>query len=394
MKIARMILCGCFGLLLMVLAGCRGEGKFEDRPLGYTGEARRDPFLALGKLLESWDGYKHEYVPTLDLSEEDYGTVIVRRETLDDAVQVEAVREMLRNETHVIVLMSGGEVYINDWTKTYWGTSVSEVSEFEDTPLAELFAEAGFDVQVGGYASRSSDVRKIRFHGQEFEVDMPDAWELGYLANDGDVELIDAGQDGESALPLVSAAFEMGRLTVLESAKPFRNRFIAEHDHAALYHALWDASDYYGTAVVKGSGISFFALVWERAWMVVIAVGAWLVLWLWFMLKRRAAPIEPLPPALTSYRERIENTASFIWERGAADSLVASIKRSVVDRWRMTTGESIEYPMMPEPVSVAERLGGVITVDKISQAFSFSNFEDAQGLQQSIEVLQAIHREL
>lgn len=128
--------------------------------------------------------------------------------------------------------------------------------------------------------------------------------------------------------------------------------------------------------------------------MVVIAVGAWLVLWLWFMLKRRAAPIEPLPPALTSYRERIENTASFIWERGAADSLVASIKRSVVDRWRMTTGESIEYPMMPEPVSVAERLGGVITVDKISQAFSFSNFEDAQGLQQSIEVLQAIHREL
>lgn len=394
MKPARMIVGGCFGLVLMALAGCRGEGKFEDRPLGYIGEARRDPFLALGKLLESWDGYSHEYVPTLDLSSEDYGTVIVRRESLDDAIQVEAVRELLRNETHVIVLMSGGEVYINDWTREYWGTPVSDIDEFEGTPLAELFEEAGFKVGVRGYTSRSSDVCKIRFEGQEFEVDIPDAWELGYLEGEGDVELVEGDQEEGGSFPLVSAIFAKGRLTVLESAKPFRNRFIAEHDHAALYHALWNTSEYYGTAVVEGKSISFFALVWQRAWMLVMAMGAWLVLWLWFMLKRRAAPVEPLPPTLTSYRERIENTASFIWSRGAADSLVASIKRSLVDRWRTTTGESIEYPMMPDAAAVSGRLGGKISEEKISEAFSFSNFGDDQGLQQSIEVMQAIHREL
>jgi len=394
MKFSRMIFIGCFGLVLLTLSGCRGEGKFEDRPLGYVGKARRDPFLALGKLLESWGGQSHEYVPTLDLEAYDYGTVIVRRDTLDDAIQVEAVRELLRNETHVIILMTDGEVFINDWSKTYWGMSISVMDEFDDTPLAELFEEAGFQVRVQGGASLSLEAHKIRFEGREYNVDMPISWELGYAQDGGDVELLVDEKVESGALPLVTAEYELGRLTVLDSAKPFRNRFIAEHDHAALYHALWYTSGYYGTAVVKGQGISFFALVWERAWMVVVAVGAWLLLWLWYMMKRRAVPVEPLPPALTSYRERIENTASFIWERGAADSLVASIKRAVVDRWRITTGQSIEYPTMPDPEMVAERLGGVISTEKISAAFSFTKFEDAQGLQQSIEVLQAIHREL
>lgn len=394
MTFARMIFCGCIGFVLLALAGCRGEGKFEERPMGYIGEARRDPFLALGKLLESWDGYSHEYVPTLDLMSDDFGTVIVRRETLDDAVQVEAVRELLRNETQVIVLMSDGEVYINDWTFKRWGTSAGEFDEFDNTPLAEFFAEAGLKVQDGGYSFGSSNVRKIRFEGQEYEVDMPDGWQLGYLEDEGDVELINSEQQDGGTLPMVSTQYAMGRLTVLASAKPFRNRFIADHDHAAIFHALWDASEYYGTAVVKGKGISFFALVWERAWMVVVAVAAWLALWLWFMMKRRAAPMEPLPPALTSYRERIENTASFIWDRGAADTLVASIKRAVVERWRITTGENIEYPEMPDSEAVAGRLAGVISAEKISEAFSFSNYKDVQGLQQSIEVLQAIHRDL
>jgi hypothetical protein len=394
MKLGRMIVWSSFALLLLALAGCRGKGKFEDQPLGYVGEARRDPFLALGKLLESWGDEPHEYVPSLDMEAYDYGTVIVRRETLDDAVQVEAVRELMRNEAHVIVLMDAGDVFINDWTQPSWGTPIFEMDGFDDTPLAELFEEAGFMVDVVGGTSGNSEARKIRFLGQEYEVDMPISWNLGYSAEGGDVEPLDKEQGQQGSLPLVSAEYESGRLTVVDSAKPFRNRFIAEHDHAALYHALWDASGYYGTAVVKGKGISFFALVWERAWMVVVAVGTWLVLWLWVMLKRRAAPVEPLPPALTSYRERIENTASFIWERGAADSLVASIKRAVADRWRIITGESIEYPAMPDPEMVAARLGGTVSAEKISAAFAFAKFDDVQGLQQTIEVLQTIHREL
>ncbi|MCX6855278.1 MAG: hypothetical protein NTV80_10265, partial [Verrucomicrobia bacterium] len=76
-----------------------------------------------------------------------------------------------------------------------------------------------------------------------------------------------------------------GRVTLLNHARPFRNRYLGDHDHASWLIALMgeDALDVW---FISGMEKSFMSLLWDHAWMLILTLIAVLVFWLWCHVPR------------------------------------------------------------------------------------------------------------
>ena len=74
-------------------------------------------------------------------------------------------------------------------------------------------------------------------------------------------------------------------MTLLNHARPLRNRFIDEKDHAQWFIDLLGEDAEHVQFIVSLEG-SFWALLWKRAWMPLIGLSLMTVIWLWMYIPR------------------------------------------------------------------------------------------------------------
>lgn len=386
-------LLACLALAVVVLfSGCRGNGHWEDHPIGYRGEARRYPFLAATRMLDEV-GYEMDAERVRSIMEMDgyFGTVVVRASSVTDESTANELRDLIADDVHVVLLLDGGEPYLNDWGSSHRQlVGAWDYEDYRDTPLARMVDEYGISVESS--TTRSQHDVGVVWHGVRYELALDSGFALGYTTDDGEVELA-AGQEVDE-LPVASITAGLGRLTVVTNAMIFRNRYLTESDHAALFFAVIDASEYDGLAIMEGGGITFFDMVWDRGWLLVVSGVVCLVFWLWRMMKRRASVVAAKPVTLTDFGDMIEGVGHFVWSQERGDLLVDGMKRAVVMRWASATGQAMVFPEMPEPAAVAERFEYRVPEHAISAAFSSNSSATRDQAQSSITTLQQIIRAL
>lgn len=122
-----------------------------------------------------------------------------------------------------------------------------------------------------------------------------------------------------------------GLLSVMSDPEVWRSRQIGKLDHAYLLSILvGEGSRVY--FLVGNRMPSIFSLAWRHGREIIIALAVWLVLWLLYRGRRFLPPRQITVTARRSIAEHIHAVANFLWQRGASDELLATLREEIQRR--------------------------------------------------------------
>lgn len=291
----------------LLLAGC--DYIEVEREIGFKGKARVNPWLAAERYAAQ-EGLEVKSVIGWTAPEWDDAVWLMPADVLGNESFVRRVRDWTEEGGHLVLLVEHASPERNDWS------SYTEKPSIEP-PLRRFLEEAGLTLDMSHTGEATAE--RIEFAGSAFKVE---------AASEGAVSTSN-GQPGVFA----TADHGEGRITVVMDARIFRNRWIGDHDHAALFDSLITSGEFEGAiGFMRGSGLSFMAMLRTHLWPVLLALGAWLVLWLWKNL-RRFGPLDAAasPPVLRGFESHLEALGDFQWRIDRAASLLAPLRQQVVE---------------------------------------------------------------
>ncbi|MBB5350622.1 hypothetical protein HNR46_000850 [Haloferula luteola] len=343
------------------------EFREESREIGHKGLARSNPYLAAERFLEGEDFEIGQGLrwPKFDSEE----VMVVAPLSLLESVGQEAqVQEWVHEGGHLVVLVHDGEAGIDDWNRPRFQKILDDS---EAQPYVRWLAELGLEVSE----TDQDSAKKLPFGGEEFEVFMEST------ARIGDGKFLGTRSVGE------------GRVTALASGLPLRNRYVGDYDHAELLQALANATDAWGTIIfLRFAELSFWSLIWEKAWPFLVALGVLTLLWLWKNLPR-FGPVdgEESTRPLVSSEHHLESLGAFHWRLDRGRGLLAPLRESLMERahrFAMATGRQDDEIFEV----IAERVG--ISPDRVREAMLYESPRDGARFTRIGADLQAIHQSL
>jgi len=300
-----LLMLGAF--LMFALSGC--NTSYKEVETGYKGPARTNPWLAAERFLTSY-GRRVEVLASWRVPTDDDSTWIIPAELVSNALFAKQIDRWMMDGGHLICLIEHAD-FRDDWNLN--------APEVKLEPAFEQFLETHrFKVEKSG--SGASDTKLVRHRGRAFDVEMKSDWK--------------SSGPGSASGGLSTARVGGGRLTVVTDARPFRNRWIGDKQHAALLKALVDSTEGSGSVVfVRGATLSLWTLLRERAWAFLLGLGLVLVIWLWKNL-RRFGPLEAaeLPSPLRGYDHHLEALGDFQWRLDRGASLLAPLREEILER--------------------------------------------------------------
>ncbi len=281
-----------------------------EREIGFKGKARVNPWLAAERYAER-SGIEVKSVISWTAPEWSDATWFLPAPVLSNASFVSRVEEWVMEGGHLILLVEKAGADRNDWS------NYSEEPVLEP-PLFRMLERAGIKLDLKPTGSEVTADR-IRFKGESYKVDAASK------------SAVSAGKGKPGVF--ASRALGDGRISVVTDSRIFRNRWIGDEEHAALLDALLSATEYAGTCgFMRGTGLSFFAMLAEHLWPLLVGLGLLTVVWLWKNLGR-FGPVEPAAtaPVLRGYEYHLEALGDFQWRRDKAVSLLAPLREQVVE---------------------------------------------------------------
>ncbi|MGV3660021.1 MAG: DUF4350 domain-containing protein [Prosthecobacter sp.] len=355
---------------VLLLCGCKGRWEDYEKIIGYKGKARANPFLASERLLEEL-GHEVRDVKTLvQLPSHDAVIFLSGEGVLPEG----RARQLLRwtySGGHLVYCLSGTRPY-NDFEFSF-GSFLSAFlqEEQEDAILKQLgvgvkkrfpteeaedlvkgtFKKAGESAgKKDGTETPPTDsktkpkdkekapaddeeddswleaVQHVTWNGNTFELSLGGHQHL-MLERDMRLDEFSAGPKNESlALHLRHGT---GRVTVLAHARPFRNRWVGERDHARWLSALVGEGREREVLWVAAATGSFFGLLWQHAWMAVVTLAACLVFWLWRQMPRFGPLAEVELDPTRRFASHVGALGEFFWRVKRSAVLVAAAREAV-----------------------------------------------------------------
>jgi hypothetical protein len=324
--------------LVVALAAWWFFANFERRTdtveMGFQGEARRNPLLALQRFLEaSGDTVQSiESLSRLRTMPDTSSALLVPTQRYDLGPQrSEQLHEWVEHGGHLIVVAReriGDVQRASDPLLDRYGIEltvdeepddgIGQDAEFEDgakgdahgsdeTPSVEVTVDTGTEP----YRVAFSPHRRVLLNNDSVE---PNWWVgQGYGAH------------------LVELAVGDGHLTVLSDAAFLNNPMIGEFDHAAFALRLLHVRDGLRNIVLvyRDDMPNLVSVLWRWAWSVLVSGAILLVAWLW-SASRRFGPIVADPPlSRRSLREHIQASGRFLWHHGHRDLLIDAARQAM-----------------------------------------------------------------
>lgn len=352
-------------LLVLLLAGC--QFREETREIGHKGRAKANPYLAAERFLANYGFYSGEGVRWPAFDSEDV-LVVAPLPVLEAAGREGAVKSWVARGGHLVVLLRYGEPGFDDWDPPRW---LPPVEEGGMRRYADWLEDAGMEVD---YDDKES-VERVRFDGERYEV---------FLESDARIS---------SGRHFASKRWGDGRITVLTSARPFRNRHIGEHDHAELLLALAEVGGFTGRVTfLRFATESFWALIWEKAWPFLVALLALTGVWLWRNLPR-FGPVDSAETtkALLASDHHLEALGGFHWGLDHGRALLAPLRESLMERahrFALAAGRQDDDVFQ----LIAERTG--LPRERAERAMTVEVTRDSASFTRLTADLQQIHHSL
>lgn len=354
----------------LLLAGCEMVERTET--IGHKGRARLNPYLAAERMLGEFGYEIRSEFGWPNFEDEELAMVAVPASTLSTEVYVGDLETWVAGGGHAVILLEYGEVYRNDWRDTAPAPDF-EISE----ALGAWMAREGVEIAGG---NERTEAQSVEVAGGVFEVWMKSGRVLSR-----------AGRSRDGLL--VSAPSGDGRLTLVADARPFRNRYIGDHDHAALLLELAERSPAGGAvAFIRNSSLSFWGLLWSHAWPALVALILLIVFWLWKNMPR-FGPLDCAEAGspMRSQAHHLEALGGFHWRLDRGQGLLQPLRESIRERTHtlmVATGrrDADIFEVM------AERAG--LTRERAERALTFARARDAGSFTRIVSDLQRIHQSI
>lgn len=307
---------------LLVAAFCLTACDYTEvkREVGYKGKARINPWLAAERFTARRD---KEVRSLASWTAPAVGDIVwfVPASLLGNQSYTRNVEEWVEDGGHLVLLVENADTETNDWSKSTSDPSL-------EPALFRMLDRVGIDLNDGGFSDDQVKASSIEFRGKSYRVDARSASSV----------TVDEGEPGVFA----SVKHGDGRMTVITDARIFRNRWIAENDHAGLLAALIEATEYEGAVgFLRGSGLSLWGLLDKHLWPVLVGLGVLVVLWLWKSLTR-FGPIEATEKVSTlrGYEHHLEALGDFQWRLDRAVALLDPLRAQIVERGQRISARS------------------------------------------------------
>ena len=331
--------------LLMAWFFYSHEKRTVNEYVGYSGEATYNNFFAAEQLLEQVGveaETKASLTPTLWMPSVD-DTIISRVSSgISTGEELSEILDWVNEGGHLVILPGYQPLELSEDFFDVIGAAFTQV-EFDedededetDDDTDERFANAteiegnediDYTLNVG-----YSFIRVELIAEGNFEATLSD--DLGYVAG--------------------RRPWGNGYITVIAESGMFANYQLDEQDHARFF--LDSVAGYLEPGkvwfVLDSSFPSLWALIWKHGYLVVIAAGVALLLWLWSILPRFGPPIESKIAERRSILEHIAAAGHFAWKnrgtaalaRSSAKALVHEVDRKIPGFGRMSPDEQARY---------------------------------------------------
>lgn len=337
-----------------MLCGCQ-EYEEKERETGYKGKARVNPFLAFERFVETYTG---QTVETRERWQElggEEALVILPATMLTSKEYVRQLKEWVADGGHAIFIIDHAEMRANEWSER---TNEIEVPDV----VNELCDDLGITL---GEVSHKKHT-KLELDEESYRVDLKSSHALSY--------------QGESDLPLATADWGDGYVTIVVDGNLFRNRTIDQAQHIDVVAYLLDISPQGQIVFMRGVGISFFGMLWEKGWMVVVGAMAIVLFWLLRNMPR-FGPLEDdlLDTQMRAYDHHLEMIGDFHWRLDRGQSLVEPLRKEAQElchHWQMKTGridEGLFEVMAMQTNLPLERVQRAMSEWKIKDSLAFTN---------------------
>ncbi|MBC8126897.1 MAG: hypothetical protein H8M99_07105 [Gloeobacteraceae cyanobacterium ES-bin-144] len=292
-----------------VLTSC--EYTEVQREIGYKGKARINPWLAAEKFTQKmgWDTRSEISWSVPDWED---AVWVIPASILSNESFVRQARTWVRDGGHLILMIEHADAETNDWSE------YAPSPELEP-PLYSLLKSAHIDLTKKTAGAKSTVQDRVVFEGLEYDVKAES--DVAVSVGNKDPGVFASVKDGE------------GRLTVITDGRIFRNRWISDHDHAALLAALLESTEADGiVGFMRGASLSIWAMLRQYLWPVLIGICVTLFLWLWKNLKR-FGPVEDAtaPSELRGYEHHLEALGHFQWRLDRAGSLLVPLRTKIIE---------------------------------------------------------------
>lgn len=305
----------CFALFptAILLASC-GEYTEEEREIGYKGRARVNPWLAAEKFAGRM-GNETKSVISWTAPAWEESVWVIPAATLNNASFTRRTQSWVDDGGHLILLLDWADAETNDWAKHSPPVELMP-------PLITMLKDVGIHVKK----DESASADQVEFLGRSYRVD---------AKSENSVAKTESGE----SLIFMSEESGEGRITVVCDGRIFRNRWIGDHEHAALLSALIEATGNEGiVGFMRASGLSLWEMLKKHLWPVLLGLAVWIVLWLWKNLSR-FGPVESanVPSVLRGYEHHLEALGDFQWRIDKGASLLAPLREQIVELGQRTS---------------------------------------------------------
>jgi hypothetical protein len=365
-----------FSLTTLLFQGCtkssHDDVKYEEKISGYKGPAAVNPWLAAARMLDQL-GIPAQTRQSIGTLPEPGTAVFIAAGAVASRGAALQMLTWASRGGHLIVACTGTDRFHNDW---------AENDDFEDSetravsPLLQELSVSFADKPPASPIELSfQDADPVTLKGPE-----PVGLDLHHRHTD-----LLAGTDSSAAL--ASFPWSNGRVTLLGSATPFRNRFIANADNAAILYQLVSLESSRSIAFIVAGKTNLWGMLMEYAWMPLVAVVLLIALWLW----RHLPGFGPSRPAdhssVRHFGTQLDEAGAFLSDRAGHDALLAPARRSVLQA-AAQRGVHVEGENLSE--NLAARSG--IPVAAIDDALH--NHSDSGDLIAAAATLQKLQQSL
>ena len=187
----------------------------------------------------------------------------------------------------------------------------------------------------------------------------------------------------------------MGSVTLLAHARPFRNRWIGERDHARWLAALVGENGSKEVLFVAAFSGSFFGLLWQHGWMALVTLAVCVGFWLWQQMPRFGPLAEVELDATRHFASHIGALGEFFWRMRRSALLVTAARDAVWERVRERHRSLDDGSRQMNDLLAAEiaRRSG-LPVQRVAAAFDVAPPNSVHNFVNLMRDLQAIRRAL
>jgi hypothetical protein len=355
-------------LLCLLLAGCGGSYTTRTEETGYKGKAKLDAYLAAARFLERMDYEVINKPGWPDLNK--VSVMLVPASVLASDAYVREVKTWVQRGGHLICLLENAESYRDDWGRSGAGSRY----RFEEVPkpLETWLKEVGLTLSTEG---GKLEAKKLEVDGESYEV---------FVESEVGIQ-----KDGHSRQPMGQADVGHGIVTVMADARPFRNRYIGDNNHAELLLALAELSVGGTVAIIRDGGLSLWTMLWRHGWPALIGLLVLTVVWLWKNMPR-FGPMrrQEEPTHQRDYDHHLEALGDFQWRLDKGQALLRPLRDSVLERAMRLGGQHhgdvFEW--------MAQRAG--MTRDRAERAMTHERPPDPTSFTRVVADLQQLHLSL